>query len=633
MKPAIIPKIFFAFAILVFAVFPYYAFAFGGTLNNYVSSVKIGSDIIDSSVSSASTKFSALDGCVFGGGSEVKFNLKKALPFKEVKFHFNCIDSSYFALYGDVPEKDVLVGSRYAFPGTYSQPAFNMSLVGYEGQACKIWIVDAKNSKNFANTRPFYICSNSGPEVEVVRYFSGTAGTQIDADVRNVKSGQDINAELMVTPLANKSGVFSLGKKKFTQNGKAEIFIPNVFLKSKYLIEAKVIGSVPQKPSNGAAPTQTPKTENKTTQKLSQPAIQSFPNKYTTYGGIKYYTPYIAVNPQKASLNLALAAGTLFKAAGRSALVNTYRADAAMAGPFFWEGSGTRNNLIHSHYVLNGKVHSILNCSLSACIGKDGGVDIGRMRTNLVLKYSGIPDIDLSPIADASGELDNKPYINKELNYANPKAALYTEKWRESSVGTSVSRKMITCTVIFDESGNITANISGGASIPKNGYALALGGQFGRTNCSKIKKGGKMSFDWRAAPGNDVNISSWISGCKLIVGGMHTAIADGKQISSAGGIKSYDDCFNSNAWKNTWRSVFAKGRDGMVYFIVIWDNAAPEKTGGIVNAMGLNVQDAFNFDGGASSFLYANNGFINQRNPDTQGVRAAVPSIMYAQVK
>lgn len=328
MKPVTIPKIFFAFAILFFAIFPISTFAFGGTLSSYISSVKIGADITDSAISNTSNKFSALDGCVFAGGSKVEFVLKsgKKLPFKEIVFHLNCVDSSSFALYGDVPEEKVLTNSNYAFPGVYSSPVFNMSLTGYEGKVCKIWMSDNNNKNNFVNTRPFYICSNSGPEIQVVRYFSGTAGTQIDADVRNVMSGQDVNAELVVTPLESKSGEFSLGKHKFTQNGKAEIFLPNVFLKSKYLIEAKVLGSISQKTNPPVKPPSPPKPVVKKTEKLTQPAIQSFPNKYTTYSGIKYYTPYIAINPQKASLNLALAGGTLFKAAGRSALINTYKA-------------------------------------------------------------------------------------------------------------------------------------------------------------------------------------------------------------------------------------------------------------------------------------------------------------------
>lgn len=725
-----IPKIFFALAIFGFMVFPKASLGFSGTLNDYISSIQIGNEIKDVSISTAVTKYKSLDGCAYNGQNFVKFNLKKPLPFKNIQFRLACVNSSYFVLNGDVASEKVLFRSDYSFPENFTSPEFNLNLADFSGQVCKLWLVDRGSSKYFENTRPFYICGNDGPQIEVVRYWTGTSGTEIDTDTRNIPLGKDVAAELTVIPINKKDASFSLGTKIFRQNGKISLFFPNIFLKSKYLIDvtvksqvapsrpvkpvlqaikfgkvfcssgkdfsisvsgviespgtntplnARIFGYLCSQPENknywifpdketsvvskitlsgtanelasdaqycfelraddkngksfssassgdGLAKCATPKTA-QPRPKLTTPAVQSFPNKYTSYNGINYYTPYIAINPDKVDFNLGLAQGSLFKSAKRSAIINTYGASAAMAGPFFWEGGGSLQNAIHSHYILNGKPHMIMNCSLSLCVADNGNVRIGRLRTNLVLKYADLPDINLG----LGGT--KRLYINREFNLANPYAVLYTEQWRDPLVGTLNSREEGLLSIIMDNSGTVTGIVNGAAAKPKNGYVLALAGAAKKAYLGKVKVGGKFIFDWQRAAGNDVDISDWVNNCRLIIGGMHTAISDGRIIGSAEAIKNYDGCFNSNAWKNTWRSVLARGADGMVYFIGIWDNAAPEKTGGIVNAMGLRITDAFNFDGGASTLLYANGNFTADRNPDNQGVRGAVPSLMYAKTR
>ena len=50
-----IPKIFFALAIFGFMVFPKTSLGFSGTLNDYISSIQIGNEIKDVSISPASS--------------------------------------------------------------------------------------------------------------------------------------------------------------------------------------------------------------------------------------------------------------------------------------------------------------------------------------------------------------------------------------------------------------------------------------------------------------------------------------------------------------------------------------------------------------------------------------------------
>lgn len=713
-----IPKIFFALAIFGFMVFPKTSLGFSGTLNDYISSIQIGNEIRDVSISTAATKYKALDGCAYNGQNLVKFNLKKPLPFKNIQFRLACVNSSYFALNGDVASEKVLFRSNYSFPGNFTSPELNFNLEDFAGQVCKVWLVDRNSNKYFENTRPFYICASGEPEIEVVRYWSGSAGTEINADARNIKAGQDVEAELSVKPLDKTSLVFSLGKRIFRQNGKVEIFYPNLFLKSKYLIDVQIKKTTKEqavpKPASvkfgdikcsasGTTISVQGNIENPgsgTPAKAwilgylcSQPQNEKFYkylgvkdrlNASANLSGVAEGLPtdarycfeirlqdkagkvskgsdqgkiddcttgknipskpanviafknidenglsgrYIVIdNSDKASaeIGLWLVENRLFKGAAPGTVARNAGVDAGMTGLFF------NNNFRSDYYLLpdgtfarNGKLIRYYRGGSAFCMHQDGTFEIARLRVSLGLKID-------SPNFPASKNNIGASDVNAQLGSND--VNVYTEEWGNATP----SNVRHTCISVAN--GKITAVKVGPCSIPKGGYAMAFsGGYSSKTDCSKDSKGClrvgmPVSLQWNPAQYNEANLARWKT-CKYIFSGQPTLLKNGQTVLSSNNPSSADGLINTDALGYPApRSVFGINRNkNTAYFVYVSTETYPYLLVPFLKKIGIT--DAFDMDGGGSSFVYRSGQVYTGSNGYTNANLRSLPTIIFANVK
>ncbi len=351
-------------------------------------------------------------------------------------------------------------------------------------------------------------------------------------------------------------------------------------------------------------------------------------------------------NPEKVLLDLGFANDTVYSTPiSRTSIINRVKPIYAMSGTFYHIARGGNfQEMLHSdplrywmpwrplsNYIKNGVPHIIFNCGTSICQKYDGSFEIGRLRFNLVLAnpQKNIPAINIE---------DN---VNSEISKNG--AALYTDQWWDENVGTEVSRKYDLLSIVFDDDLKVVSVGNGAQKTPKNGYVLLLSGNNKNKYQNLIIKGDKFDFIWRALPQNDVNLENWKKNCRVIFGGLHTSIYNGRLLGR-NEFGNFDGCIESEAFSyKTSRSVIGMDKEGKVNLIIVKGAVDIMEVGPIIQKLG--IVKAFNIDGGCSTVAWYNNKWLGGRdlqsrwtdclNPDNlyQACRTIVPVITYIKLK
>lgn len=321
------------------------------------------------------------------------------------------------------------------------------------------------------------------------------------------------------------------------------------------------------------------------------PENYTFMAKQVKVNGKTYNVKYCVVDGANSpvEITLGLARQKLFTRDDPDKVARFEGAICAMTGPYHNESGGWSNYLFDSHYIVDGKPVRIYNGGSNFCATKDGKWLWGRLR----FKVQGRVQEKLLPpsLNDVFVSGVNQPPSANSTTF-------YTSEWGSRVPGTYAS----TCVVI--ENGLVTNVQTGPVTIPQKGVVLMYTGS-NRDRCSKtrwpkgyIRKGLHINLFWKAEPGNTVDLGKWKES-KIIFGGSPTVVKDGKAYWNLTEDKSYNpDALSYNAQ----RSAFGIDGKGKAFFVTFTDAISIREEGPVMVALG--ARQAFNLDGGCSTFLY-----------------------------
>lgn len=320
------------------------------------------------------------------------------------------------------------------------------------------------------------------------------------------------------------------------------------------------------------------------------PDNYSYVEKTVAVNGKNYKVRYVVVDGLKSPTDvyLGLAGGQLFKRDEAATIAKNEGAMAALNGPYHNESGGWSNYLFDCHYIVNGKPIRLFNQGSNFCVTNTGSWLFGRLRFTVMgkvkenLQPATLKDIFLSSV-------NQPPSANSTVFYT-----------REYSAKTPTNYAS-TCVTI--EKGVVTSVKNGPVEVPKDGIVLVYTGK-NRERCDAkkwpkgyIKKGLHIDFYWKADPGNEVNLDQW-KNSRAIFGGSPTVVRNGKAVWD---LKA-DKHTNSAALSyKAQRAAFGTS-EGKVYFVTFSDAINIQEEGPVLVQLG--VKNAFNLDGGESTYLY-----------------------------
>lgn len=322
----------------------------------------------------------------------------------------------------------------------------------------------------------------------------------------------------------------------------------------------------------------------------SAPSNFSYIEKTVTVGNKSYNVKYVVIDGATSPVDLyfGLAKQRLFVRDDPVKIAQYEGAVAAMNGPYHNESGGWSNYLFDSHYVKNGKPVRIANMGSNFCVTTKGEWLFGRLRFSMMGKVKenllppSLKDVYVSGL--------NQPPSASSTT-------IYTSEWGSKTPTTYPS----ICVTL--EKGVVTSVKAGPVAIPKDGYVLVYTGK-NRERCDAkrwpkgyIRKGLHINIYWKSEKGNEVDLGKWKE-CRFIFGGSPTVVRDGKPYWNLTADKHTNNAALSYEAK---RSAFGTG-PGKVYFVVFTDEIKIQEESAVLIQLG--VKNAFNLDGGCSSFLW-----------------------------
>jgi len=313
--------------------------------------------------------------------------------------------------------------------------------------------------------------------------------------------------------------------------------------------------------------------------------------------GKKYDVKYAVIDGKSGGVEIdyVLAFQHLFKRDEPEKIAQFSKAVAALNGPYHNESGGWSNYLFDCTYARDGKVVRIFNSGSNFCVTKNGQWLFGSPRFSV----QGTVQENLLPQSLKTVYVSgvNQPPTSNSTT-------LYTDDWGDKTPNNYSS----TCVVIQN---SVVSNVQvGPINIPSGAYVLVYTGK-NRERCDAkrwpkgyIKKGLHINIYWKAESGNTVDLNKWRD-CKVIFGGAPTVVKDGKNYWNL----SADKFTNYEALSyDAERAAFGLG-DGKVYLVTFKTAIKAQEEGPIL--LKLGVKNAFNLDGGCSTFLYFDGKTIN----------------------
>lgn len=320
------------------------------------------------------------------------------------------------------------------------------------------------------------------------------------------------------------------------------------------------------------------------------PKNYSYFQKTVTVNGKSYNVKYVVIDGASTptDIYLGLAKQQLFKRDEPEKIAKFEGAVAALNGPYHNESGGWSNFLFDCTYAIDGRPVRIFNSGSNFCVTNKGSWLFGRLRFSVMGKVKenllppSLKDVFVSGV--------NQPPSASSTTF-------YTREWGTKTPSTYTS----TCVTI--EKGLVTSVKNGPVDIPKTGVVLVYTGK-NRERCDAkrwpkgyIKSGLHIDLYWKAEAGNDVNLTQW-KDSRVIFGGSPTVVRNGKAVWDLKADKhSNHDALSYRAQ----RAAFGTS-DGKVYFVTFTDEITVQEEGPILVQLG--VKNAFNLDGGCSSYLY-----------------------------